>query len=177
MAVPDSRSERIVFFVGLGAILALAVALVPALRHYQHRPHAEAFSPIASAGASNEPTAYRPARRHTAPAARTSRASKPAAAATASPTQTPAQAQTVRLTLTARRGDCWAEIHRGSANGKLLYQGTLVKGKTYKVAVGTLWIRFGAPQNVEVAIDGKTATIPTGTQDVLVTRAGVRAAA
>ena len=89
----------------------------------------------------------------------------------------PVVPQTVRLTLAATRGDSWAEIHQDSATGKLLYQGTLTQGKRFDVVVRRLWIRFGAPQNVDLTVNGKKQTIPTSTLNVFITRAGVQPAA
>src|SRR6059036_1354853 len=47
--------------------------------------------------------------------------------------QTPAPAATqpvqVRLLVRAKRGPCWLSVHRGSATGSILYQGTLEQGQ------------------------------------------------
>jgi hypothetical protein len=40
-----------------------------------------------------------------------------------------------------------------------------------------LRIGFGAPQNVDLTVNGTRQTIPSGTLDVLVTRARIQAAA
>lgn len=47
----------------------------------------------------------------------------------------------------------------------------MTKGKTFRLVVLKLWIRLGAPQNVDLAIAGKPVKSPVGTQDVLMTPA------
>lgn len=53
----------------------------------------------------------------------------------------------------------------------------MTKGKTFRLVVLKLWIRLGAPQNVDLAIAGKPVKSPVGTQDVLMTPAGVKSTA
>ncbi|MBA3747775.1 MAG: DUF4115 domain-containing protein [Solirubrobacterales bacterium] len=82
----------------------------------------------------------------------------------------------MRLAITAARGDCWLEVHAGSATGKLLYEGILDEGKTLAVSGRKLWIRFGAGENVDLTLDGKTEQVPAGAANVLVTTNGVQPA-
>lgn len=173
LKVPQSRSERLFFFAGLAAIVALAVALVPTYHSYHSSSGAspEIIAPSEATGAQG--AAYRP------PAAnRSARLLGPPAPdeRTHATQQTaPTASAESRLALAAPRGDCWVEVRAGSATGKILYVGTLKKGNSFKLVVSKLWIRFGAPQNVDLALNGKPVSLPAGSLNVLVTAGGVTA--
>lgn len=180
--MPDSRSERIAFAFGLAAILALAIALIPAYAHYRSSgPSAPSVALRTSPPA--EQTAYRPRQQTKAAATvqpqRTHRTTpaktrnQPVTAAVAPVTKP----KPTKLSFAATRGDCWVEVRAGSATGKILYVGTLAKGKSYQLVVTHLWVRFGAPQNVDLTIGGKPASLPGGSQDFLVTPKGITASA
>src|SRR5205085_2820827 len=64
------------------------------------------------------------------------------------------RAVSAHLVLWAVRGGCRLEVHRNSANGKLLYAGTLEPGKQAVSLWGKrLWIRAGArPDELETAL-------------------------
>jgi hypothetical protein len=84
------------------------------------------------------------------------------------------------LTLTAARGSCWLSVHVGSGSGKTLYEGTLQPGQSVRFGLRSpLWIRIGAPWNVEAVIGSRsmTTSLPTLTGNILVSRGGVRATA
>jgi hypothetical protein len=98
-----------------------------------------------------------------------------AAKAKAKPAAKPVVKQ-LKVTLAATQGDCWLAVRTGSKDGKLVYTGTLVKGKSLDVSAKSLWIRFGAPQNVQLTVNGDGASIPTSSQDVVITRNGIQAA-
>ncbi len=100
----------------------------------------------------------------------TTRAALPAAPRTATQPQTVA-----RIVLVARRGRCWLSIHLGSATGRLVYQGTLEQGRTARFVSTRLWIRFGAPWNLDATVNGKAVQLPASTGDVVVTPTGLRA--
>lgn len=59
------------------------------------------------------------------------------------------------LRLVAARGDCWLEIHASSQRGRLLYQGILRRGSWLAFVRRFLWIRMGAPLNLDVRLNGK----------------------
>lgn len=73
------------------------------------------------------------------------------------------------LSLTAARGSCWLWVRIGSATGPTVYERTLTTGQTVRFGLGRrLWIRVGAPWNLE-ATSGSTsltAELPTRTGDV-----------
>jgi len=81
-----------------------------------------------------------------------------------------------RLYLSATHGNCWMEIRNWSQNGRPLYTGTLELGQAKFFRVRRLWINFGAPSNLSIALNGKPVTVPAGpgaTATVLVTPTGI----
>jgi cytoskeleton protein RodZ len=78
-----------------------------------------------------------------------------------------------RIVLVARRGRCWLSVHEGSATGRLVYERTLEQGRAVHFVSRRLWIRIGAPWNVDATLNGKAAQLPASTGDVVVTRAGL----
>jgi len=100
-------------------------------------------------------------------------AHKPAAAA---PTPSPT---TLPLVLTAARGSCWLWVRSGSAGGPTVYEQTLKQGQTIRLGLRRpLWIRVGAPWNIDAAIGKRSLSkaLPAQTGDIVVTTAGFRPA-
>jgi hypothetical protein len=84
---------------------------------------------------------------------------------------------TVHLVLTAARGDCWLEVHKRSATGPQVFQGTLEQGRSLPLTSKRLWINVGAPENLVVKLNGKRSGFPRGAPSVvIVTRKGITAA-
>lgn len=82
-----------------------------------------------------------------------------------------------RFVLVAARGDCWLSVRAGSRDGRVLYEGMLREGKSVGFASKRLWIRMGAPWNLEARLNGRAVRgLPADTGNVVVTRAGVRLA-
>jgi hypothetical protein len=84
------------------------------------------------------------------------------------------------FSLTAARGTCWVAVHMGSSSGKTLYESTLQQGQIVRFGLShPLWIRMGAPWNVDVAIGKRDldASLPTRTGNVLVSASGLQATA
>jgi hypothetical protein len=79
-----------------------------------------------------------------------------------------------KLILTAAHGRCWLQVNLGSRTGRYLYEGSLEQGQSLRFAGKRLWIRLGAPQNLEASLNGVPAGLPDDTASVVVTRAGVR---
>ena len=100
----------------------------------------------------------------------TTRAALPAAPRTATRPQTVA-----RIVLVARRGRCWLSAHLGSATGRLVYERTLEQGRTARFVSTRLWIRIGAPWNLDATLNGKVVQLPASTGDVVATPTGLRA--
>jgi cytoskeletal protein RodZ len=82
------------------------------------------------------------------------------------------------LSLKATRGSCWLDVHAFTAAGKQIYAGTLAQAGTLRFSLRRpLWIRLGAPWNLDATIAGKPAHgLPTRTANVLVTRTGIEPA-
>lgn len=80
----------------------------------------------------------------------------------------------VRLLLVAARGDCWLSVRMGSREGRVLYEGMLREGDSLPVTGKRLWIRIGAPWNLEAKLNGRPVSgLPGDTDNVLVTPAGL----
>jgi hypothetical protein len=73
----------------------------------------------------------------------------------------------VRVALTAARGACWLTVRLGSETGKTLYERTLEPGGHATFVARRLWIRLGAPWNVDATVNGKPAQVPAVTGDVV----------
>lgn len=82
---------------------------------------------------------------------------------------TPAKPKPLQLLLSATRGDTWLSVRLGSATGPVLYEGLLTAGKTLRFHRQGLWIRIGAPWNLDVSVNGrKLRGLPPDTGNVLV---------
>ncbi len=75
------------------------------------------------------------------------------------------------LVVGARDGNSLLEVHSGSAAGKLLYQGTLLRGKSVSFAGKRLWIDATAPANLVVHLNGHKARLPGKKPRVLIVTA------
>jgi transcriptional regulator with XRE-family HTH domain len=79
-----------------------------------------------------------------------------------------------RLVLTATRGDCWLLVRARSAEGAILYEGTLHPGATLRFRTAPLWIRAGAPWNLSARLGPKLLHgLPPQTGNFVVTRRGL----
>jgi hypothetical protein len=76
--------------------------------------------------------------------------------------------------LIAARDRCWVEAHAGSRDGRLLYQGTLETGQRLRLPAKRLWLRIGAPWNLDARLNGKHVVLPDHVADVVVTPTAVR---
>jgi len=81
------------------------------------------------------------------------------------------------LVLAAARGSCWLSVYAGSSAGRLLHEGMLAQGDSLHFAGRRLWIRLGAPQNLNASLNGERAALPDDTANVIVTTAGIRTVA
>lgn len=103
-----------------------------------------------------------------APASATPPAARPA---TRGPAARPVAASVV---LRATRGPCWLSVHQGSQGGRQLFEGTLEPGQWRRFERGPLWIRIGAPWNIEARLGGSRLALPQTVADVAVTATGLR---
>jgi len=75
------------------------------------------------------------------------------------------------LVLTATSGDCWLEVHKGGANGKMVYAGTLQPGsRPLHFTAKRLWIIAGAPQNLTVKLNGALRAFPHGDPSIVLVK-------
>jgi cytoskeleton protein RodZ len=82
----------------------------------------------------------------------------------------------LRLYVSATHGNCWMDVRNWSQNGRPRYTGTLELGQAKLFRARRLWINFGAPSNVSIALNGKPVTVPAAagaTATVLVTPGGI----
>jgi len=79
-----------------------------------------------------------------------------------------------RLVLVAAHGDCWLSVRTRSREGRVLYEGMLREGESLPIAGKRLWIRIGAPWNLEARLNGRVlSSLPTDTGNVLATPTGL----
>lgn len=99
---------------------------------------------------------------------------------TTTTTKTPAPpvvATTARLLVKAQRGSCWLQVHRSSATGPILFQGTLDQGQKQLFTGRRLWITLDRPENLVTILNGRTRRLPVGgVKTLVVTPRGIRPA-
>ena len=79
----------------------------------------------------------------------------PSASAAARPAVSPSAAGKDVVEVKASRADCWLEVRRNSAEGTVLFSGTLGKGHARTFEGKDLWLSLGAPAAVDVEAGGK----------------------
>jgi hypothetical protein len=148
--VPEERWEWVVFWLGIGVVVALVALIVVGGSAKAPVGRAEAAEPTPTATvvtpASTQPTT------------------------TAKPKPPPAPAPiTLRL---AARNDTWLSV-RTSSGHTVLYEGTLPAGAARTFSGTSFDVRFGAAANVEATLNGKPLRLPGGTYSVTIRRAGL----
>jgi hypothetical protein len=79
----------------------------------------------------------------------------------------------VLLTLRAVGGSSSVTVREGSAQGRLLYAGTLARGTTARLRGARLWIRLGAPWNLDARLGARVLDLRDARVG-MVTRSGLR---
>src|SRR6266511_96288 len=79
-----------------------------------------------------------------------------------------------RRLLGAARGPVWLSIRLTSQDGRVLYENTLEPGRSLTFARGGLWIRIGAPWNLNLRVNGRPLSIPSSSrpENILLARSG-----
>jgi hypothetical protein len=91
---------------------------------------------------------------------------------TPQPAVNPKQA---RLIVSAKRGNCWLEVHSGSATGRIVFQGTLELGQRKLFTARKLWITLDRPENLGTILNGRSRRLPSGgVKTLIVTARGIR---
>jgi cytoskeleton protein RodZ len=125
----------------------------------------------------SSPTTVQPPQREAIPSKPVSAPSTHAKPSTSSSAATQGAASS--LALAAVRGPCWLLARIGSGTGPVIEEHTLQQGQTIRFGLKRpLWIRLGAPWNVDASIGSRsvTASLPAVTGNVLVTARGVTGA-
>jgi cytoskeletal protein RodZ len=139
----------------LGTVLVIALLAVLARRfEAAHRTPAVPALP---------PTATRPTRTVATPVASPPREATPRLA---------------HLVLRAR-GRCWVFVRVGSDAGPVLYEATLGAGQILRYTLAPsrprLWLRVGAPSNLQVLLNGRpAASLPSAPVNIVASRSGLR---
>jgi hypothetical protein len=118
----------------------------------------------------SEPTRIAGVGRQVTPPAR--RVAPPAA-------QQPAKRPWIKLRLTAARGDSHIVVYRTSERGRLLFEGTLERGRTRQFTGPRVWMQVSVPENLVARVNGRRAALPgDGSQPIiaLATPRGIAAA-
>jgi cytoskeletal protein RodZ len=191
--MPETRSEWLIFVLGLAAVAGLVVVAVRARHHPASTPVSAAVSTTTAAKPAPPrptvtfaPTTTRPVHVAKPPTARTATAATTAAtttptttavtttvSSTAAATTTTAPPVKIDLTLRAARGDSWVEVRAGSSTAAVLYTGTLAYGASRTFSgPAPLWVRFGVAGNVDAVVNGRSSTMPAGTYSVLFDSSG-----
>ena len=90
------------------------------------------------------------------------------------PAKTPA-VPAVRMIVQAKRGNCWLEVHSGSATGRIIFQGTLERGQRHVFTGSKLWITLDRPENLGTVLNGRSRILPGGgVKTLIVTSRGIR---
>jgi cytoskeleton protein RodZ len=117
-------------------------------------------------GGHHHPGPLRPSLPHT----RVSTTTPPPAPRTAP--QKPGRA---RISLVATRGPCWLSVRLGSDTGRLLYERKVEQGQAVGFSGPRLWIRIGAPWNLDATLNGKRVKLPGSVGNVVATPRGLQA--
>ena len=87
------------------------------------------------------------------------------------------QALQVHLLVKASRGPCWLQVHKTSATGPILFQGTLDQGQKQLFTARKLWITLDRPENLVTVLNGHTRRLPVGgVKTLIVTPRAIRPA-
>lgn len=78
------------------------------------------------------------------------------------------------LLLTAARGPVWLLVRVSSREGQTLYEDILAPGRSLRFGRRDLWIRIGAPPDLDIRIDGRRLRLPPSSrpQNVVVPAKG-----
>jgi helix-turn-helix protein len=82
------------------------------------------------------------------------------------------------LEVTALRGQAHLIVHKGSATGDVVFDGTISKGDPPRAIRGTrLWVSVDTPENLRIRVSGRLARVPGAQPRIgIVTKTGWHAA-
>jgi RodZ C-terminal domain len=152
-----------------------ATSAAAVVRHRRHRPPRRARRRAACVAAEQLVTAARPLARSLGASGRSSCPGHPAQGATRHTPRQPTDEAGRRGPRAPRhRGPCWLSVRQRSEQGRHLFEGTLEPGDSHRFADGQLWIRIGAPWNLEASRAGRRLSLPQTVANVVVTASGIR---
>jgi hypothetical protein len=163
--MPETRGERIIFWIGILAIAALVALIVleKTTDRFETRRAPAAAPPVTTAAASTDAAG---------PALPPAITSLSTGETTTAPKPARAAATAVRLKLSAT-ADTWVEVRSGSAAGNVLYSGILTQGSVKRFRDKRVWVRFGAAANLTARLNGRPLHLPPGTYEALVRARGL----
>ncbi len=82
------------------------------------------------------------------------------------------------LEVTAVTGSTHLIVHKGSATGKILFDGTISKGDAPRAIHGSrLWVQIDTPENLQIRVGGRLVHVPgSAPQVIIVSKTGWRPA-
>jgi cytoskeletal protein RodZ len=160
--VPETRTEWVLFLLGIGVIGALAAAVFYSRTHDD--PAVSTRPAVTSPRASGAVTSH----------SRTTEQAPPTTTSGGSTTTTRTTSAGLTLRLAAQN-DTWISVQSGSSTGRVLWQGTLASGESRRFTASSFWVRFGAAADVNATLDGKTLPLPSGTYSAPITKDGLGA--
>jgi hypothetical protein len=84
------------------------------------------------------------------------------------------RAAVARLEVAAAGNATTLQVHRGSINGPLIFQGTLDKGRRMVFVGRRLWLDVAQPEVLTAKLNGRVVQLPSGVKTLVVTVRGVR---
>jgi hypothetical protein len=160
--MPSTYREKVVAAIGFGAVVLLVlVSLIGGNSSDGAGTIANPPPPIASREPPPVTTAPQPA---TVPPPATTTGRQP-------------QPGDARLVVTATRGESLLAVRADSEDGKALYEGVLVRGRSISLFGPQLWIRLGAAENVDLTLDDRPVErLQAGPLDLIATPGQLQAA-
>jgi cytoskeleton protein RodZ len=149
------RFEASVVLVALAAISVLTLLVFAAWRYGSSTPE------TAILDYSTQPPAANP---NTKPKRRTNAAPR------------------AKMTLTGALGDSWAEVYANTRSGKLIYEGTVLAGRSVRFGherpYRRYFVRMNNPGNLRLSVNGRVVSLPKRSSrfDATVTANGIRPA-
>ena len=160
--MPSTYREKVIAAIGFGVVfLLILVGLIGGNSGDGAAPIANPPPPIPSREPPPVTTAPQPA---TVPPPATTTGRQP-------------QPGDARLVVTATRGESLLAVRADSEDGKALYEGVLVRGRSISLFGPRLWIRLGAAENVDLTLDDRPVErLQAGPLDLIATPGQLQAA-
>lgn len=79
----------------------------------------------------------------------------------------PSTPKAASVRIAATRGDCWVVAHAGSTEGPVLIERVVQSGEQVTLHARRIWLELGAAGNVDITLNGKARSIPSGTTSLL----------